>query len=470
MSGAARGAGRSDDRETIEERNRCVGDGPVHEEGKDAGETGAGAPLLVRPIRGLRGEATVPGDKSLSHRALILGALSCEPTRIANLSGGEDVASTRRCLEKLGASVEPLEDGLRIRGWGDGLPREPDDVLDAGNSGTTFRLLAGLLASYPIFSVLTGDASLRGRPMDRVAVPLRRMGARITGREQGRFAPVAIEGGGLRPIRYATPVASAQVKSALLLAGLRLSGETVVSEPALSRDHTERMLQAMGAQVRRDGTTVTLGGGRPLLAREFLVSGDPSSAAFLLVAALILPESDLRVRQVCVNPTRTGYLSILERMGAAIEQSGVRTLSGEPVADLRVRSGRLRAADILPADVPGCIDEIPILCVAAAMAEGTTTIRGAQELRVKESDRIAAMVDALTRMGVPVQETPDGMVIRGTGRIEPFQGASRGDHRVAMSMIVAALAARGPCRIEGASCASVSFPGFVDKLTALAAG
>ena len=427
------------------------------------------SPLCIDPIRGLRGTASVPGDKSLSHRALLLGALSTEPVRIVNLSHGEDVASTRRCLEKLGARVEPDGEDVRIQGWGQGVPAEPGDVLDAGNSGTTFRLLTGLLSSYPVFTVLTGDASLRGRPMDRVVDPLRKMGARILGREQGRFAPIAIHGGGLRPIRYATPVASAQVKSALLLAGLQIQGETVITEPALSRDHTERMLQAMGAHLRRDGTAVTLSGGVPLCTREFVVSGDPSSAAFLLVAALILPESNLQIRDVCVNPTRTGYLSILRRMGADIEQGPVRTLSGEPVADLRARSSRLRATNILPQDVPGSIDEIPILCVAAALAEGTTAIRGAGELRVKESDRIAAMVQNLSRMGVPVVETPDGMIIEGTGKVEPFEGASLGDHRVAMALIVAALAAQGPCRIQGASCARVSFPGFLDRLSTLVA-
>jgi len=430
-------------------------------------EEGA-APLTVEPIRGLRGTATVPGDKSLSHRALLLGALSEEPVRIRNLSDGQDVTSTRRCLERLGACVEPDRDAVRIRGWGSGIPKEPQDVLDTGNSGTTFRLLAGLLSSYPVFSVLTGDASLRSRPMDRVTIPLRQMGAEIQGREQGRFAPIAIRGGGLRPIRYATPVASAQVKSALLLAGLQLNGETVVTEPALSRDHTERMLEAMGACLHRDGTTVTLSGGRPLRAQEFAVSGDPSSAAFLLVASLICPESDLRVLDLCINPTRTGYLSILRRMGADIEQGRVHRISGEPVADLRARSSRLRATDIQPQEVPGCIDELPILCVAAAFAQGTTTIRGARELRVKESDRIEAMVSNLSRMGVPVQETPDGMVIQGTGRIEPFHGVSRDDHRVAMSLIVAALGAPGACRIQGASCARVSFPGFLDLLNTVA--
>jgi len=424
-------------------------------------------PLRLGPAGRLHGRVTVPGDKSISHRALLLGALSEEATRVVGLSDGEDVRSTRRCLEMLGVSIEPETDGWRVRGWGGGSPKEPADVLDAGNSGTTFRLLAGLLSAYPVFCVLTGDASLRSRPMDRVVVPLRSMGAEIVGREQGRFAPIAVRGGDLRPIRYRSPVASAQVKSALLLAGLRLRGDTVVAEPRLSRDHTERMLQSMGAALTRDGATVTLSGGRPLRAREFVVPGDPSSAAFFLVAALVCPDADLCVPGVCVNRTRTGYLEVLKRMGARIEQAEDRRISGEPVADLRARSSRLRGTTIGPEEVPACIDEIPILCVAAAFAEGTTTLRGAQELRVKESDRIDAMVRNLRRMGVSVEEAPDGMTIQGAGRVEAFQGDSAGDHRIAMSLAVAALAARGPCEIRGASSMSVSFPGFLDRLGVL---
>ncbi len=425
-------------------------------------------PLRVEPIRALRGSTKVPGDKSLSHRALILGALSEEPTRVHNLSGGEDVQSTRRCLEMLGASVREEEDSLLMQGWGGGSPREAEDVLDAGNSGTTLRLLSGLLSAQPVFSVLTGDASLRSRPMDRVVQPLRQMGADIEGRDEGRFAPLAIRGTSLRPIRYTSPVASAQVKTAILLAGLNLPGETSITEPHLSRDHTERMLQYMGAAIRREGTTVCLEGGRPLRAPEFVVSGDPSSAAFFLVAALITGQSDLTVRRVCVNPTRTGYLSVLERMGARIEMSGEETLSGEPVADLRARSGKLRGTEIPPEEVPSCIDEIPILCVAAAFADGTTRISGAWELRVKESDRIAAMVSNLSRMGIPVQEEPDGLIIQGKGRVDAFRGESLGDHRIAMSLQVAALAASGACEIEGASCMDISFPGFTKQLFSLA--
>jgi 3-phosphoshikimate 1-carboxyvinyltransferase len=424
-------------------------------------------PLRVDPMAGLRGTVSVPGDKSISHRALIFGALSETETRIRNLSDGEDVKSTRRCLEMLGARVRIDGDAVRIQGWGSGTPEEPADRLDAGNSGTTLRLLSGLVSAHPVFSVLTGDASLRGRPMDRVVSPLRQMGAEIWGRAHGRFAPLAIRGGDLHPIQFASPVASAQVKSAILLAGLFLRGETRVMEPRLSRDHSERMLKHMGASIRRDGTTVTLEGGARLRAEELIIAGDPSSAAFFLVAGLICPDSDLWIRQICVNPTRVGYLRVLKRMGAQIERGPETLVSGEPVADLRVVSCRLRGTDIEPGEIPSCIDEIPILCVAAACAEGTTRIRGARELRVKESDRIDAMVRNLSAMGIPVQEEPDGMVIEGKGRVESFRGDSMGDHRIALSLWVAALAAPGPCEISGASCVKISFPGFAERLAAL---
>ena len=423
--------------------------------------------LRLEPVEGLQGSLTVPGDKSISHRALILGALAGGARGIRNLSTGEDVRSTRKCLEALGASSRGSGEALWWEGWDGGVPREPGEVLDAGNSGTTLRLLAGLLAGQPLFAVLTGDASLRRRPMDRVVHPLRQMDAEIWGREGGRFAPLAIRGRPLQAIRYDSPVASAQVKSALLLAGLGLAGETVVTEPFRSRDHTERMLRYLGAEIRSDERGVRVRGGKPLQAREIQVPGDPSSAAFLLVAALITRRSEVEVRDVCVNPTRVGFLRILERMGASIRWGATREVCGEPVADLTAVSCRLRATAIEPAEVPSCIDEIPILCIAAASAEGTTQITGAKELRVKESDRIAAMALNLARMGVPVRERPDGLEIQGRGRIGAFAGESGQDHRIALSLMVAALAAAGPSRISEASCVGVSFPGFLDCLQPL---
>jgi 3-phosphoshikimate 1-carboxyvinyltransferase len=345
---------------------------------------------------------------------------------------------------------------------------EPEDVLDAGNSGTTMRLLTGLLAAQPIFSVLTGDGSLRKRPMERVVDPLRKMGAEIWGRIGGRFPPLVIKGGSLIPIHYASTLASAQVKTAVLLAGLSLQGETSITEPYLSRDHTERMLRYMGASVRSEGDRIRLTGGRLLEAKDLSIPGDPSSAAFLIVGALITPDSELEIRHVCVNPTRIGYLRVLQRMGARIEWTDSREICGEPVADLRVKSSRLKGTVIRPAEVPACIDEIPVLCVAAACAEGTTRIAGAGELRVKESDRIAAMAANLSEMGIPVLEKPDGLEIEGKGRIQAFEGQSWDDHRIGMSLIIAAMAAEGPCRILGAACTRISFPDFLGHLAPLA--
>jgi len=426
-----------------------------------------GPALSLEPARGLSGSITVPGDKSISHRALILGSLCSGVMRIRNLSPGEDVRSTWRCLGQLGVGIEPLEEEVRLEGKAQGPLDEPEAVLDVGNSGTTIRLLAGLLSAQPMFSALTGDDSLRRRPMDRIVNPLRQMGAEIWGRENGRFAPLAIKGGRLSPIHYDSPVASAQVKTALLLAGLCLEGETSFTEPYLSRDHTERMLRYMGADVTCDQRTVRLRGGHRIEAMDIEVPGDPSSAAFLVVGALITSRSELEIREVCVNPTRIGYLKILGRMGASVELSNRREVCGEPVADLKVRSSRLRGTTLLPEEVPGCIDEIPILCVAAAFAQGKTKITGAKELRVKESDRIAAMASNLSAMGVDTVERPDGLEIEGRGGVEAFQGRSWQDHRIALSLIVAALAAEGPSRVLGGDCVNISFPGFIERIAPL---
>jgi 3-phosphoshikimate 1-carboxyvinyltransferase len=424
-------------------------------------------PLSLKPVRGLCGSTTVPGDKSISHRALILGSLSSGVMKIRNLSPGEDVRSTWQCLGQLGVGIEPLDEEVRLEGKTHGPLKEPETFLDVGNSGTTIRLLAGLLSAQPMFSALTGDDSLRRRPMDRIVKPLRQMGAEIWGRENGRFAPLAIKGGRLSPIHYDSPIASAQVKTALLLAGLFLEGETSFAEPYLSRDHTERMLRYMGADVTCDQRTVRLRGGRPIEARDIEVPGDPSSAAFLVVGALITSRSELEIRDVCVNPTRIGYLTILDRMGASVELCNRREVCGEPVADLKVRSSRLKGTTLLPEEVPGCIDEIPVLCVAAAFAQGRTKITGAKELRVKESDRIAAMASNLSAMGVDVVERPDGLEIGGRGGVAAFQGRSWQDHRIALSLIVAALAAEGPSRVLGGDCMNISFPGFLERIAPL---
>jgi 3-phosphoshikimate 1-carboxyvinyltransferase len=422
-------------------------------------------------VAGLKGRIQVPGDKSISHRALMLGALAQGETQIQGLLLGEDPCSTAACFRALGATVSELNTKwVTVQGAGLGQLQEPDQVLDAGNSGTTLRLMMGILASHPdrLFMV-TGDASLRSRPMGRVVTPLRQMGAQIWGRKGDTLAPLAIRGQQLKPIHYASPIASAQVKSAILLAGLMAEGQTTVTEPALSRDHSERMLRAFGAEVIVDPDTcsATVIGPAHLQGQSVIVPGDISSAAFWLVAATIVPGSDLLIENVGINPTRTGILDILLEMGADITLENPREAAGEPVADLRVRSSPLKACTIAGAVIPRLIDEIPILAVAAAMAQGTTIIRDAAELRVKESDRLAAMASQLNRIGAQVTEQPDGLEITG-GR--PLKGAdldSFTDHRIAMSLAIAALMTSGTTVIHHAEAAAISYPTFADTLKAL---
>jgi len=351
----------------------------------------------------------------------------------------------------------------------DGL-REPDNIIDCGNSGTTARLLCGVLSGQPFFAVLTGDDSLRKRPMERVTAPLSAMGARFFGRNGGTKLPMAVIGGRLKPLRYESPVASAQVKTAILLAGLFLDGVTEVIEPGGSRDHTERMLPAYGADLQVDGLKVRLKGRSRLKARDMTVPGDLSSAAFFIVAALTVPGSSVTVLNVGVNPTRTGILDILERMGARIAVENRRTVSGEPVANLHADHTALRGVHIGGDLVVRAIDEFPAICVAAAMAEGETRIAGATELRVKESDRIAVMTEGLRAMGIAVEELPDGMVINGGGELKPGRFRSYGDHRIAMAMAIASLNAEGKSSIEGAECIDTSFPGFFETLAGLSQG
>lgn len=430
------------------------------------------ADLLVKPSRGLSGEITPPGDKSISHRAVMLSAIAEGATEIRGFLAGEDTQNTAKAMRMLGIDVEDRGGGtLLVRGKGLRGLAEPTGVLDLGNSGTGMRLLAGLLAGQDFFSVLTGDQYLRKRPMARIVEPLRRMGAAIDGRSEGKFAPLAIRGGGkgLRPVRYESPVASAQVKSAILLCGLFAEGETSVSEPSRSRDHTERMLAFFGVNIRDEGLRVSLAGGQRLTTPGTLaVPSDISSAAFFMVAAAIVPGSDIVIRNVGVNPTRTGVIDVLRAMGADITLENLREQAGEPVADLRVRHRRLRATRIEGEVVPRAIDEIPILAVAAAFAEGTTVIRDAAELRVKESDRIAAMAAELGKLGAGVRERPDGMEITGKETLTGAVCESHGDHRVAMSTAVAGLAARGETVVKDTEWIETSFPGFERLLRALA--
>jgi 3-phosphoshikimate 1-carboxyvinyltransferase len=427
--------------------------------------------LLVRPAHRIGGTLTVPGDKSVSHRAALFGAIASGVTEIHGLLEGEDCLATLQAVSALGVEVTRKAPGeYLIRGAGlEGLT-EPDTVIDCGNSGTTARLLLGVLAGQPFTTVLTGDGSLRRRPMERVVDPLGRMGARVLGRAGGRRLPLALAGRRpLEPIRYATPVASAQVKSAVLLAGLWAAGPVEVVEPARSRDHTERMLAAFGADVEVDDRTVHLRPGRALAGRVVRVPGDISSAAFFLVAGALGREGGVTVEDVGVNPTRTGVLDVLAAMGATLTVDPAAG-DGEPAARLAVRPGPLRGTAIGGTLVPRAIDELPILAVAAARAEGVTTLTDAAELRVKESDRIRALVTELGKLGARIEERPDGFRIDGAGG-RPFRGArvsSWGDHRLAMALVVAGLVAEGETLVEDVDCIATSYPDFVPACRRLA--
>jgi len=424
--------------------------------------------LLIAPAtQPLRGMMTVPGDKSITHRALILGALAEGHTRITGYSHGEDCLNTLGVIRALGINVQDFPEGLDVMGKGLWGLTEPSNVLDCGNSGTGLRLLAGVLAGQKFFSVLTGDASLRSRPMGRVVKPLRQMGATISGRRGGDLAPLVIQGGALQPVWYESPVASAQIKSCILLAGLFAEGMTAISEPMKSRDHTERMLQYLGVPVQVDGCTVNVEGQRSFKGKPIVVPGDISAAAFFLVAASIVPDSEVLLTGIGLNPERTGILDVLSAMGADIAILNSREVSGEPVGDLRVRATQLKGTMIGPELIPKTIDELPILCVAAALADGETRISGAQELRVKETDRIHAMAVELAKIGVILEEQPDGLVIQGKSTLRGGQCESYGDHRVVMSLAIAGLVAKESVVIEDVDCVETSFPGFHSKLLEL---
>jgi 3-phosphoshikimate 1-carboxyvinyltransferase len=430
-------------------------------------------PLQLSGGGSLRGTVGVPGDKSVSHRALLFGAIAEGETRIEGLLPAEDPLSTAACLRAMGVSVSPIRAGdtVLVQGVGlDGL-QEPADVLDCGNSGTTMRLMLGLLAGRAgRHFVLSGDASLRGRPMRRVGAPLAQMGAVIHGRKDGNFAPLAVLGQPLRGATIRTPVASAQVKSAILLAALTAAGPTTVIEPALSRDHSERMLRAFGADLvvgGPGGTEVTVTPGPDLRGQQVVVPGDISSAAFWLVAGAITPGADLTVENVGLNPSRIGILEVLEQMGARIEVLHQRDVAGEPVGDLRVSHGPLQAFEIAGELIPRLVDEIPVLAVAACCAEGTSHIRDAGELRVKETDRLAVMARQLGAMGARIEEFEDGMTITGGTALHGAAVDSETDHRVAMSLAVAAGIARGVTTLQRHEAAAVSYPGFWDDLQRL---
>ncbi len=432
--------------------------------------------LTITPGRPLRGTITVPGDKSLTHRAIILTALAEGTSTISDYCRGEDCLNTMKALQSLGIPITHTPDEMTVCGKGFWGLTEPNSPIDCGNSGTGIRLLTGLLAGQDFFSVLTGDESIRRRPMGRVVKPLRQMGAVIGGRKGGELAPLAITGSGLQAIDYTSSVASAQIKSSLLLAGLYAQGKTRYKEPSLSRDHTERMFQFLGIPLTREHGTLVLQG-RPAVGWHgvhIAIPGDFSAAAFFMVGATIVPGSDVTLRQVGINPTRTGLMDVMRKMGADIEVLNQREEAGEPVGDLRVRSASLKGVTIGAELIPKAIDEFPVLCVAAAVADGDTVISGAEELRVKESDRIATMSGELRAMGALVEERTDGMVIRGlgqggeNGRLKASSSAqSHGDHRVAMSLAIGGLTAEQSMTIADTGCVDTSFPNFKEALAQL---
>lgn len=422
--------------------------------------------VTIAPSGPLRGTVRLPGDKSISHRYAILAALAEGPTRIENYSSGADCASTLGALAALGVRIERQGSQVVLHGRGLKGLEAPRETIDAGNSGSTIRMLSGVLAAQPFTSRIGGDASLSRRPMDRIIQPLRQMGAVIRARE-GRFPPLEIDGRPLSPITYSLPVASAQVKTCVLLAGLFAPGETTVIEPVPTRDHTEIALREFGAAIDVEGRRITVRGPARLEPGEFQVPGDLSSAAFFLVAATLVPGSRIVLEQVGLNPTRAALLDFLLSLGADIRVLGVERRHGELVGDLEVRSAPVRGGLIEKALTAALIDEIPVLAVLGARSEEGLEVRDAAELRVKETDRIASVAENLRRMGARIETREDGFFVPGRQNLSAAELDSFGDHRIAMAFAVAALVASGPCRIENAEAASVSFPEFFDRLNSL---
>jgi len=424
---------------------------------------------LPTNVASLRGTMEVPGDKSISHRAVMLGALAAGRTVIEHFLTGADCLSTIDCFRKLGVDIRQDGTNVIVEGAGPGGLREPDAVLDVGNSGTTARLLLGILAGQPFHACLAGDDSIAKRPMARVTKPLREMGAHIDGREGGNYTPLAIRGGALRPLRYNSPVASAQVKSAILLAGLFADGVTSVTEPHRSRDHTERMIRLFGGEVNVNGLTVSVAGPQSLRGTHIYVPGDISSAAFFLVAGAIVPNSEITLKNVGLNPTRTGIIDVLERMGANVMIDRVRNEETEPIGDITIRTSTLRSIEIGGDLIPRLIDEIPIIALLATQAEGTTVIKDASELKVKETNRIDTVVTELKKFGADIEATDDGMVIRGKTALyaDGIVVDSHGDHRIGMMLAIAACCAKGTVRLERSEAVAVSYPTFFADLRTL---
>ena len=422
---------------------------------------------VVNQAEQLQGTVKVPGDKSISHRAVMLGSIAKGNTSIENFLMSDDCLRTMDCFRKMGIEIT-IEDGIvTVKGKGLHGLIEPTDVFDVGNSGTTIRLITGILAGQKFHSTLTGDQSIRRRPMGRVIEPLKKMGAIIHGRQRDNLAPLMIIGKELRGITYEMPIASAQVKSAVLLAGLYARGATTVIEKEPTRDHTERMLEYFGASIKHEGKKICVEGGREFDGKEVTVPGDISSAAFLMVAASIIPGSDILIRDVGVNPGRTGIIDVLHRMGAAIEVKNERILSNEPVADISVKYSQLNAIELNGSIIPKIIDEIPIIAVAATQAKGKTVIKGAEELRFKESDRINTTVRELKRLGANIEEARDGIIVYGPTKLKKGICQSYGDHRIAMISAIAGLAASEKITVEKVECIETSFPGFASIINSL---
>lgn len=421
--------------------------------------------IKIKSVKRLKGEIKVPGDKSISHRAVMIGSLAEGVTEIEGFLNAEDCLSTVRAFQAMGVHIEGVgRDRLAIEGRGLKGLSEPKHILNVGNSGTTLRLLLGILAGQDFCTVLTGDDSLMERPMKRVTEPLQKMGALILGRDDGNLAPLTIRGGRLKAIKYSSSIPSAQVKSAILLAGLYAEGETSITEPAKSRDHTERMLKLFGGEVKVEDLTVKVKGKPKLTTQKVTIPGDMSSASFFLVAAAMLPGSDVTITGVGINPTRKAILEVLQKMGARVKTSPVRDELFEPMADINVKGGKLKPLSLEGEIIPRIIDEIPIVAVAAALAEGESQIRGASELRVKETDRIKALSINLAKLGVKVKEIPDGLIFQGGSPLRGSEVDSFGDHRLAMAMVMAGLVSQGETTVLDTDCINTSFPGFMDTL------
>lgn len=421
----------------------------------------------LQPIQQLKGSIKVPGDKSISHRAVMFGSIAEGTTTIDGFLTGEDCLSTISCFRKLGVTIQQEGEKVTVKGKGIAGLTPPSEYLYVGNSGTTIRLMLGILANAPFESTLTGDESIAKRPMNRVTKPLKEMGAAIDGNDSGNKVPLHIKGGETRGIHYTSPIASAQVKSAIILAGLDGEGTTSVEEPFKSRDHTERMLKAFGVEVETDELTVSVAGGQKLKGTHIEVPGDISSAAFFLVAGAIVPNSEITLKKVGLNPTRTGILDVLKDMGADITYQNINEEASEPFGDLLIKSSELKGTVIQGDLIPRLIDEIPIIALAATQAEGKTIIRDAHELRVKETDRIETVVNELKKMGADIEATEDGMIIHGKSSLRGASVQSYGDHRIGMMLSVAACIAEGETTLKNSEAIAVSYPSFFEQLNVL---